>query len=747
MAKKSKKLSDLPVLSIISPTDVVPIVDMSMLPNETKIVTVDTLLNAAIGSVSAVNVGAGSEIIKDVTNGIITARTIKAGANTTATQNANDITIASSFTPVGSNLGSGSQVFKDVSSGIIRHRTLTAGTNVSITQNTDDITVAASFTPVGSNLGSGSQVFKDVSSGTIRHRTLTAGTNVSLIQGTDDITINSSGGGGSSVANVFNVIDYGAVSDYNLSTSTGTDNLAAFQACLSAAKSASGNGHTKIIVSGYFYLSGTLDIHQTITLEGIGMSEPSSGVGAQRSGPGTLLAFPTNCDGLFFHNQGEVSGGSDFSTVRDLDIYCKFQRDGAFPPPQGSHTGNGIVMTCPVYLDKVNVQNFAENGILVSAGNGAQYAGNAGGFQITKCISSSNGMNGFMVEGGDATVGLVSCCSGTVNHGWGFKDTTIATTYVATHGEGNRGFRPDLPNYGEYYIRNGVNTNASIMVGCYSEGINNELDLSTQCIGGDLALKQFQIRQDGSQGISASIGARNAVSGVPLSFENTSGPDTTLIEFGSKADIGVDGIVLNFSTPNLLSDYNFLKWNDGVGWWSIHNSNPVTRRSIQFPTIITNPRAVCPLFENGIFFGSPPEVKTSNYLSQNLTRHTVSDVVPDSGTWELGDIVFNNSGVIGEPCQWICTNAGSFGSLISRTGSVDIGIDPLIVNVNSTSGFERWQYITIAGVNGGDKVQITAIDSGTLTISVYPPCDTTVSGAAINYFIPTLSETGTIGSR
>jgi hypothetical protein len=452
-------------------------------------------------------------------------------------------------------------------------------------------------------------------------------------------------------------------------------------------------------------------------------------------------------------------GGADYSTIQNLTLFCKHWRDGDFPQSKGNNTGNGIIIRClNVHVDHVTVSNFAENGIYVSAGSkysdsdedrfpitrchpdpkddiyvfrGAKYSGNAGHFRITGCSVDTCGMNGYLVEGRDATCGLVSVCAATVNHGWGFMDTTIGNTYVALHAEGNRGFCPDLKEegnfaYSEYFFRNGGDNNSSILVGCYAEGRFNHLDFATQCIGGGLALKQFQMNQDGTQGVSSSIGPQNAVSGIPLSWENAPEPDLpgsdkTRIEFGRRIRTGVAGVVLDFSTPG-LGDYNLLRWDSERGWWGIHNSHPTDHISIRFPTTRTAPRRIAPLFENGIFFGS---AKTLNAVdtSKALVNHTAMSEVPSQGTWEQGDIVWNSEPAPGRNLGWVCTTAGTYGEAPDRLViHSNVAANDVLLPVSEVTDLLLWQYFHILESPGKYFPGIYQIASINLpTIVIDPP--------------------------
>jgi hypothetical protein len=97
-----------------------------------------------------------------------------------------------------SNVGAGSQIAKTKVGVDIPLRTIVAGANITVTQNADDITIATSGA-VGeanttSNTGAGAQVAKTKVGVDLPMRTIVAGSNVTVTQGTDIITIDASGG-------------------------------------------------------------------------------------------------------------------------------------------------------------------------------------------------------------------------------------------------------------------------------------------------------------------------------------------------------------------------------------------------------------------------------------------------------------------------------------------------------------------------------------------------------------------------
>src|SRR6185369_3954405 len=117
---------------------------------------------------TAANVGTGGgAVFRDKTGVTLNLKTIKAGANVTVTNNADDITIASAApgeTNTAANVGTGGgAVFRDKTGVNLELKTLKAGSNVTITDNLSDITIAASSSGGSPSVGTAGQV--DVSDG------------------------------------------------------------------------------------------------------------------------------------------------------------------------------------------------------------------------------------------------------------------------------------------------------------------------------------------------------------------------------------------------------------------------------------------------------------------------------------------------------------------------------------------------------------------------------------------------------
>jgi hypothetical protein len=203
------------------------------------------------------------------------------------------------------------------------------------------------------------------------------------------------------------------------------------------------------------------------------------------------------------------------------------------------------------------------------------------------------------------------------------------------------------------------------------------------------------------------LGPAGYASGRPISYLNSFGPVQTLLETGQND--GYYGGVLNFSLPYQkvdgveILDTNVLRYEDRTGWWGIDNVSP-GRTSIRFPTALGAPRRIAPLFENGIFYGSPASLSSGD-ASTSLISHSANDSKPSpttkGGTWELGDVVWNNRPTERAPIGWVCTQPGTDEASIAgiATATVDTLDDTLLhLGPPLPPGLSKWQYITLAGV-------------------------------------------------
>ena len=108
---------------------------------------------------------------------------------------------------------------------------------------------------------------------------------------------------------------------------------------------------------------------------------------------------------------------------------------------------------------------------------------------------------------------------------------------------------------------------------------------------------------------------------------------------------------------------------------------------------------------------------------------TIGAAIPTSSTYLIGDIVENNAPTPGGYLGWVCTTAGTMGTLNSgaTTGGITSGTAALVVN--SATGLHTGQNITIAGVTG---VKIITAISG-LNVTINSNASATVVAAAVAF--------------
>lgn len=515
------------------------------------------------------------------------------------------------------------------------------------------------------------------------------------------------------------------------------DDLPAFQAAIAALKRF--DNRTGVLrADGHFFLNGTLHFHHTVVLEGTGRNEATPGLGSLRSSPGTWLVFPKNVTGLRFHSGNETTGAADASLIRNLTIYCDEDRPktdrerelGLTPPPLPGQSGHGVWINCQVSCDQVSVENFGENGFYIDAAKvttATTTFANAGGFQLTKCKSGTNGKHGYFIQGLDATVGLISECEAMGNYSWGFyDDTPTGSTFVACHAEGNLGnpggYDDDGRNH-DYKVNNG-GQNASCFLSCYSEASVNEIYFPSMVIGGLLAETPLT---PNSTGFALNGGV---VVAAPLAAEHHGDPDGVRVELGGPPiDLGGPKPL-----PHALS---LLKTNHGAAidvlrllylsqarkgfhdWWEFQ-SNGANQQIMRLPTAQSDARHPAPWMTNGLFIGRDDVTNCPIHM-------TAAPSPPDTQydatrqTYNHGDIVWNSLPEPGFPIGQVCIAGGTNQANLDLHVLASAHIGDTLLTINRADVFNQ-QHKKIVTIGGSPvPYRITAFDAdadpNTMTIT------------------------------
>lgn len=131
-------------------------------------------------------------------------------------------------------------------------------------------------------------------------------------------------------------------------------------------------------------------------------------------------------------------------------------------------------------------------------------------------------------------------------------------------------------------------------------------------------------------------------------------------------------------------------------------------------------------------------IKSWNNRLIGISGSGAPNGIPALGTFNIGDQTQNFDPDPTEYMGWVCTTAGTFGTLVGITGSTASGQFTLVVN--TTTGLEVGDYITIVGVTGIKR--ITSIVGTTVLLDL--ACDATTAGAAVAYSTPVFKGFGLI---
>ena len=138
------------------------------------------------------NEGGGAEVFDTLMGATAVLRTLVGTANgATVTQNATTLTIDNTLT--GTNVGVGAGVFRDKTAASLNLRSIVAGANITATQNADDVTIAATgVLTTLANEGGGADVFDNVVGTTAYLRSFIGTSNgLTVTQGATDITVDN----------------------------------------------------------------------------------------------------------------------------------------------------------------------------------------------------------------------------------------------------------------------------------------------------------------------------------------------------------------------------------------------------------------------------------------------------------------------------------------------------------------------------------------------------------------------------
>ena len=432
------------------------------------------------------------------------------------------------------------------------------------------------------------------------------------------------------------VTDFGAVGDGV------TNDYAAFQAAINALPVSGGTIIIPATASNSWVISQTLNVRKKVHLIG----QVAKGTGEK----GTTLVFPANTSGIVFNSYNT----SLYTTVASDPLlpgaYGSILENVAFfGDKAGSSTAaDGVVVRCTMECRGVAVRNFYRYGFRIYAdlGAGGSIEGDANQWMLNRCDAILNGDHGVYVNGDDANTGVAIKVFSQLNGGYGFyENSLIGNTYIGCDTVANTlgsmtatrasaantiiglweddGSKTSQFDGDSNTIIGGNGGNPSVTSGSFSMW------------GGAAQRKPFQyINTRGSERVAAQLGT------------NTTDTSMTVQTFGAETSEGS------------LTAWKF-QFDATEKAWFLQYANTAAFTPIAYlnsaASLYTLKAFTGPVFQNGY------AVRASGGINTALVR-MLGTVAPTTGTWVVGDIVYNSAPAAGGFIGWVCTTAGTPGT-------------------------------------------------------------------------------------
>lgn len=147
----------------------------------------------------------------------------------------------------------------------------------------------------------------------------------------------------------------------------------------------------------------------------------------------------------------------------------------------------------------------------------------------------------------------------------------------------------------------------------------------------------------------------------------------------------------------------------------------------------------------GTIFGNSVTTVTASVAKVtafNGIRQVYGTSTPSSGTWGINDRIIRQPAVAGQPKAWVCTVAGTSGTLNGGATTANTTATSSTIVVSSVTGLAVGNYITVAGIGGTTTKRVTAIDG--LNVTIDTAATNTVAAGAVSFVNPTFVSEGNL---
>ena len=430
------------------------------------------------------------------------------------------------------------------------------------------------------------------------------------------------------------VTDFGAVGNGV------TDDYAAFQAAIDALPVSGGTIIIPATTSNSWVISQTLNVRKKVHLIG----QVAKGTGEK----GTTLVFPANTSGIVFNSNNT----SLYQTVAIDPLlpgaYGSILENVAFfGDKAGSSTAaDGVVVRCTMECRGVAVRNFYRYGFRIYAdlGTGGSTEGDANQWMLNRCDAILNGDHGVYVNGDDANTGVAIKVFSQLNGGYGIYDNSlIGNTYIGCDTVGNTS--------GSMWADRASAANTVIGLWEDDGGATSQFGGVNTIIGGN----------GGNPSTTSSAFSmwRGIAKQAPYQYINARGSESVSGQLGANYN-DTTMTVQAFGATSEGSDTAWkFQFDATEKAWFLQYATNATFTPIAYinssATLYTLKGFTGPVFRNGY------AVRKSGTINSSLVR-MLESAAPTTGTWAVGDIVYNDTPAAGGFIGWVCTTAGTPGT-------------------------------------------------------------------------------------
>tara|TARA_R110000868_G_scaffold334331_2_gene595067 strand:+ start:557 stop:1951 length:1395 start_codon:yes stop_codon:yes gene_type:complete len=446
---------------------------------------------------------------------------------------------------------------------------------------------------------------------------------------------------------VANILDYGAVADYNENTpGSGTDNSAAIQAAVDAvdAQGVYNKGAVYIPAGSYKILSA-IDVPYGVSIFGAG-------------GTASVL-HAENCDGLNFTSYG-------------YQIGSMFYEDFGLTAATGTNRAAITALTNASTMDGLyfhRLRFYGWNQCLVLSSNW--------NCTISECVGQNINQGVTLAEGDGEALGIriinnrFTKASGGLGSADEYAINLVSTTKFieSVHILTNQifGFTRNV-NIGKCYFAN--------IVGNDFSGSENVIYFDTPT-GGYTVQNNF-IEVVGASGCGIyipSVGLQDNTFRTEIrnnNIQNTAGSSPYGIDIGQGGGSFQWNILVDNNTVSGFATAD-LRLVAG-GYTTISNNRCISASATQSMVLDTitggsvaveNNRCVKAITLLTVSDYTSGKLVLSNNTENGVFQPLKQSVAPTTGTWRVTDIVMSSAPTIGQPKGWVCTVAGTPGTWVS----------------------------------------------------------------------------------